>query len=403
VLWITGPPGVGKSTASWQLFTELARTGVPVAFADTDQLCMCYPAPAGDPGRERIKARNVATIVARARESGARCVIANGVLDPARGVLAELMPHAEVTVCRLRADEDELVRRLLGRPRGASHERDLLRGTLDDARAMDASDFAHACADTTGTAVSEVAGLIRSACHDWAGFSELGGTSAPAQRAESSVDEREPAVAEPAGHVLLICGATGVGKSTIGFQAYLRWLREGRTAGYIDVGQIGFLRPAPADDPGCHRLKAANLAAMWQNYRAAGATHLIATGRIESELALQKYVRALPAAGVTVCRLHVGPSELLRRILSRADGGSWPEPGDPLRGRPAGYLRRVAAEAAAQAQDLERQAIGAVRIDTEGLTVPESADQIADLPAVSQADSRSPAPSSEGRSSIRPA
>jgi adenylylsulfate kinase-like enzyme len=36
VLWITGPAGVGKSTVSSQLFTELAGSGVPTAFADAD-------------------------------------------------------------------------------------------------------------------------------------------------------------------------------------------------------------------------------------------------------------------------------------------------------------------------------------------------------------------------------
>ncbi|HEX8007529.1 MAG TPA: hypothetical protein VF482_14010 [Trebonia sp.] len=59
VLWICGPAGVGKSTVSWRLYTELASSGVHVAFADSDQLCMCYPAPAGDPGRQHVKALNV--------------------------------------------------------------------------------------------------------------------------------------------------------------------------------------------------------------------------------------------------------------------------------------------------------------------------------------------------------
>jgi adenylylsulfate kinase-like enzyme len=49
VLWLWGPAGVGKSTVSWQLFTELTSAGTQVAFADTDQLCMCYPAPPADP------------------------------------------------------------------------------------------------------------------------------------------------------------------------------------------------------------------------------------------------------------------------------------------------------------------------------------------------------------------
>lgn len=50
VLWITGPAGVGKSTVSWQLFTELTGSGTRAAFADADQLCMCYPAPPDDLG-----------------------------------------------------------------------------------------------------------------------------------------------------------------------------------------------------------------------------------------------------------------------------------------------------------------------------------------------------------------
>jgi adenylylsulfate kinase-like enzyme len=40
VLWIAGPGGVGKSTVSWQIFTELAAAGNPVAFADSDQFCI---------------------------------------------------------------------------------------------------------------------------------------------------------------------------------------------------------------------------------------------------------------------------------------------------------------------------------------------------------------------------
>ena len=63
VLWITGPAGVGKSTISWQLFTELAGSGTPTAFADADQLCMCYPAPADDPGRDRIRAGNAGVVI----------------------------------------------------------------------------------------------------------------------------------------------------------------------------------------------------------------------------------------------------------------------------------------------------------------------------------------------------
>ena len=74
-----------------------------------------------------------------------------------------------------------------------------------------------------------------------------------------------------------------MGKSTIGFRLYQRFLQAGLTAGYVDLGQIGFVQPADAGDPGHHRLKARNLAAIWRNYRAAGATHLVAVGAIGSQ------------------------------------------------------------------------------------------------------------------------
>jgi hypothetical protein len=75
--------------------------------------------------------------------------------------------------------------------------------------------------------------------------------------------------------------------------------------------------------------------------------------------------------------LHAGADELTRRIMLRGHGGSWPQPGDPLVGQPAAYLLRVAASAIAEAEALEHAMSGALRVDTEGLTVEETADLIA--------------------------
>jgi hypothetical protein len=168
-----------------------------------------------------------------------------------------------------------------------------------------------------------------------------------------------------------------VGKSTVGFQLYQRCLRAGLTAGYIDLDQIGFLRPVPDSDPRNHGLKARNLAAIWRTYHAAGATHLVLSGPIEDQAALLAYRAALPAATITTCRLHAGHAELLRRIISRRDGGSWPQPGDPLRGQPLAYLSRVAEQAAADATTLDRTPLDALRIDTDGHTASEAADAAA--------------------------
>jgi hypothetical protein len=63
--------------------------------------------------------------------------------------------------------------------------------------------------------------------------------------------------------------------------------------------------------------------------------------------------------------------------MLRGQGGSWPQPGDPLAGRPAACLRRAAASAAADAEALEHAAIGAAGIDTGRLTIEQAADVIA--------------------------
>ena len=394
VLWITGPPGVGKSTASWQLFTELARSGTRTAFAEADQLCMCYPAPPHDPGRDLIRARNTATVIRNFQAAGARRVIVNGVVDPAMGVQRYLLEQAAVLVCRLRADPDEVVRRLVGRQRDSSDVRVLARRVRDGCDRMDASDFADVFVDTTGTPAGGVAALIRDRCRGWPGFGVAGeqpgaapdadrptgskadGSEATRSKTDGSkADGSETADADGSGgQVLLVCGPAGVGKSTIGFEVYRRCLRAGLTAGYIDLDQIGFLTPRPDDDPRRHGLKARNLAGIWRTYRAAGATHLVMSGPVENQAVLRAYAAALPAAVITACCLRAGPAELRRRIMTRGEGGSWPQPGDPLRGQPARYLSRVAEQAAADAQALDHAALDALRIDTDGRTPAEAAN-----------------------------
>lgn len=169
MLWICGPAGVGKSTVSWRLYTELASSGVHVAFADSDQLCMCYPAPAGDPGRQHIKALNIGAMIPNLRSAGAQCVIVNGVLGPA-GLETGLLPDARVTICRLRASGDSVERRFIARHGRRDDMDELLQEIRDEVRLMDESSFADACVDTTDVPAGDVPGLVRAACKDWPGF-----------------------------------------------------------------------------------------------------------------------------------------------------------------------------------------------------------------------------------------
>lgn len=380
VLWLCGPPGVGKTTVAWQIFSEFTQAGIPAGF---DQLGMCFPEPLADPGRHRMKAQNLSAVIANFRAAGARRVVVSGVVDPALGVHADLLPHTALTVCRLRAEHEELRHRYFVRSagRGQPGEPDeVVAENLAEATALDASDFADVCVDTSGVPAAEVAALVRDSCGEWAHLhSQVRAREAVAAHRDATrdaVQESKVGAAAADGHILLLCGATGVGKSTIGFELYLRDLHAGRTAAYIDLDQIGFCGPAPADDPGNHRMKARNLAALWQTYRAAGAECLTTVGPVEDRAALLAYAGALPAATITLCRLHAGHAELTRRIMSRGEGGSWPQPGDPLTGQPAAHLRHIAGQAAADAEALEQVPIGAVRIDTDGRTVEEAADLI---------------------------
>ncbi|MFJ9210017.1 hypothetical protein [Streptomyces sp. NPDC102264] len=87
----------------------------------------------------------------------------SGVVDAAQGVHAEEIPSDELTVCRLRADRDELVRRFTGR--GA--EVGLVEAVLCEAEAMDASDVADVCVDTSGLSVADAARLVIERAGGW--------------------------------------------------------------------------------------------------------------------------------------------------------------------------------------------------------------------------------------------
>ncbi|NJP94069.1 AAA family ATPase [Nonomuraea sp. FMUSA5-5] len=359
VLWLCGPPGVGKTTVAWEIYSRLKRDGVAAAYVDIDQLGICYPEPSDDPGRHRMKARNLDAVAAGFQAAGARCLIVSGVLDPAHGVRPGQVPRTALTVCRLRAGREELRRRFTGRGGSADQIEDVLR----EADALDASDFADVTVDTDGLAPAEVARLVSERIGTWPGPSEE-----PVPELPQVTFDGDP--------VMWLCGTTAVGKSTAGFELFMRALRAGRTAAYVDLGQIGFRAPVPSDDPDDHQLRARNLASLWRTYRAAGAQVLVVTGPVRDETTIKTYAEALPGARLTLCRLHAGREELTRRIVRRGQGSDWSQPGDPLRGQPTARLLQLADEAVATATALERAGIGEVHIPTDGRTSGQVVDAI---------------------------
>jgi adenylylsulfate kinase-like enzyme len=363
VLWLYGPSGVGKTTVAWELYRRLAAQGGPVGYVDIDQLGMSYgpptsehwsPEPASDPVRYRLKAVNLDAVAANYAAVGARGLVVPGILDPEHGVDPAQLPHAALTLCRLRVDEPELMRRLSARGNTDEPIDEILR----DARVLEHGALPGVCVDTTGLGIADVADQVLKQAEGWSGL--------PARQPAAS--GAAPAKTDAPAEVLLVCGPTGVGKSMVGWSAYRAARIAGYQCSYVDLDQISFLEPAPAAEPGRHRLKAANLAAVWRNFHARGASHLVAVGPIDGDDAVRAYAEALPSARITVARLHAGPEQFAERIALRGAGRTPPRglAGDLLVGRPAAELRRIADRAAAESAALDRAGVGDVRVPTDG-------------------------------------
>ncbi|WP_203785500.1 AAA family ATPase [Paractinoplanes rishiriensis] len=396
VLWIYGPPGVGKSTVAWELF---AQHPGPVGYVDIDQLGMCYgaptaeewsPEPADDPGRYLRKERNLAAIVDNFHRAGARGLIVSGIVDSVRGIDFDLFRHVALKPLRLRCEPAELVRRLGERNRAG----DRLDEIADYAEQMDRGDLPGDCIDSTGLDKTKTVDAVRDHLRDWPPDS---GTDGAANGAANGA-----AVTVP-GEIVWLCGPAAVGKSTAGWETYMQSRLAGAHTAFLDLQQIGFLRPEPADD---HRLKAANLAAIWRTYYEAGARRLVVVGSVEHPDQVALYRAALPGATVTVCHLRAGLRRLTERTLLRGQGQGPPIAGDTLAGRPPAELRRRAAAAHARDQavagepapDTEardhapgrdrgvpsagrrpactRTAVGDLEIDTDGQTPADTAAEI---------------------------
>ena len=359
MVWLCGPPGVGKTAVAWEIYERLLRAERAPAYVDVDQLGMCYPEHASDPARHELKARNVGALRANYAAVGARCLVVSGVVDGSRGPDADNVGGGEVMVCRLRVDPAELLARLGGR-NGSSAQPD---AAAREAALLDQSAFTEWCVDTTGLSVEEVADRVLAQIGDW---------PSPAPERDRDLWLTVQADSHPGpGEVLWVCGPVGVGKSTIGFSVYLKVLRSGVPTAYADVDQVGFCGARSND----HRLRARNLAALWRNFHAVGAKALVVVGPVATVSDTLLYEESLPTVEFTWCRLHANEPELTRRIVSRREGGSWPQPGDPLRERPTEELLEVAKLAVADAQRLEGQGLG-LRFDVEGLTVEGAAEGI---------------------------
>jgi hypothetical protein len=175
--------------------------------------------------------------------------------------------------------------------------------------------------------------------------------------------------------LLFLVGASGAGKSAVGFEIFTRLRLDGHMTARVDLDDIGTCAPLRDADPENHRLKARNLGVMWPNFEAVGAKFLVVSGGVATRDEADLYISEIPGAAVTVCRLRVGAQELRRRIMRRAKllgvgGDAAVSSMTPER------VEQLIVDARAEAEDLDRREIADFCVETDGLDVRSVAKQV---------------------------
>ena len=123
LLLLTGTVGVGKSTVAAAINDELAERRIPNAAVDLDALVWQWPPDS--PWNHRLMLDNLFAIWPNFVARGVTHLVLARVLEDRAELddYRQVIPDAEVTVCRLVADEELRVSRLLGRmPPGPSRD-----------------------------------------------------------------------------------------------------------------------------------------------------------------------------------------------------------------------------------------------------------------------------------------
>ena len=362
VLWICGPPGVGKSTVAWAIFTHFREAETPVAYIDIDQLGMCCPEPTGDPTRDLMKARNLAAAAETFRAHGAQVLVVSGVIDESWAPTYECEAEpADIRWCQLHLDDDLLRQRLEAR----GWHGEMVKEALEYAGAQERSTFAHTSIDTAGHSVDEVVSLALDSL-PIPPVAHVGSAQRPG-------DRDVPTGTDP---VLVLCGPTGVGKSTVGWHVFQRMTRAGITTAFVDLGQLGFLYLAKEKPIDKHLVQARTASAMWSTFKAAGARALVLNGSIRSDDGVASYISSFQNAARTVCQLLAAETELTDRIGHRAAGDGPRLAGDALIGIGPKEISVAVAEAVEELSDLAANEMVDVRIDTNGLSASAIANRV---------------------------
>jgi hypothetical protein len=143
----------------------------------------------------------------------------------------------------------------------------------------------------------------------------------------------------------------------------------------VDFDDIGLCYPAREEDPENHRLRAANLAAMWRNFSQIGARCLVGSGCVEDREVVAVYRHAVPGAVLTLCRLPAGTKGQRARISRRGrlfGAGT----GAGVASMTLERVQRTADDAVLEAQQLDHHEIADFTVNTDGIGVSTVATRV---------------------------
>jgi ribose 1,5-bisphosphokinase PhnN len=120
---------------------------------------------------------------------------------------------------------------------------------------------------------------------------------------------------------VIVTGPVGVGKTTVATAVADLLDANGLAYALVDMDALRACFPRPVDDPFHTALGFRNLAAIWNNFRAAGAERLVLADVVESA-DLSPYRQAIPGADITVVRLVASPDSIAQRLRGREDGAA---------------------------------------------------------------------------------
>lgn len=360
IVWVYGPPGVGKSVTGWALLRRLAESGESVAYVDIDQLGMVYPDPPGDEYADRLKGRALAA-VASCHDPGMTLVV-SGVLDPdfLWWYDEQLAPFSP-TFVRLTASVGTLRGRLAAR---ADLDEDEVAERLAEARRLEVIGLPHARVDTGSASVAQVVDEV------WAA-----GTGQPSAAAPTTASTGPTGVVS--GRALLVTGVTPVGKSTAAWAAFARLREKGIRAGFLDLRQLGLRgREGGRLD---HELQARVVGAVWPELHAAGAEVLLLNGDVPTQALFEGYAQRLgPGTSLVGCRLVADEPTLIARAMTRQVPSVARLAGDHLAGLPQAELAALGAASYQRQARLGCEWRGAT-LDTSALTAEQTADELLGL------------------------